>query len=86
VRAQRFARVRVAELRLYQSAEVKLGRAERNLYGALRAEIDAAREEFRREHLGGCPSMVDYVHLEIVRTLANDDDTLLGGEYPGPLV
>lgn len=86
IRAQRFARVRIAEMRLYRSAQVKQGRAEHALYRALRTDIDAAREAFRAEHLGECASMVDYIHLEIVRTLANDDDTLLGGEYPGPLV
>jgi hypothetical protein len=28
---------------------------------------------------------VDYLHLELVRTLANDEVELLGQEYPGPL-
>jgi len=30
--------------------------------------------------------MVDYLHLELLRTLANDDSDLLGKDYPGPLV
>jgi hypothetical protein len=30
--------------------------------------------------------MVDYLHLEILRSLAHDDDRLLGPEYPGPMV
>jgi hypothetical protein len=30
--------------------------------------------------------MVDYLHPELVRTLANDDVELLGSDYPGPLV
>jgi hypothetical protein len=30
--------------------------------------------------------MLDYLHLEMVRTLAQDDAELLGAEYPGPLV
>ena len=85
VRAQRAARVRIAEIRLYQSHEVEAGREQRNLYGVLREQIDAGRETFRKEHMEGCPSMVDYFHLEILQTLANDDDALLGPEYPGPL-
>jgi len=28
--------------------------------------------------------MVDYLHLELVQTLANDDPDLLGNNYPGP--
>ena len=31
-------------------------------------------------------SMVDYFHLDIVRTLANDDADLLGTDYPGPMI
>jgi hypothetical protein len=30
--------------------------------------------------------MVDYLHLEILRSLARDDDRLLGQSYPGPMV
>jgi hypothetical protein len=30
--------------------------------------------------------MVDYLHLELVQTLANDDPDLLGNNYPGPMV
>jgi len=86
IKAQRFARVRVAELRLYQSEAVKEGRAARDLYARLKSEIDAGREAFRTEFMNRCPSMVDYFHLELVRTLANDDETLLGSDYPGPLV
>ncbi|MCP5109913.1 MAG: hypothetical protein GY953_03665 [bacterium] len=85
LRAQRFARVQVAELRLYQSQPVKEGRAERNLYGKLRGKIDAGREAFSKEYMSDCESMVDYYHLELVRTLANDEEALLGPEYPGPI-
>ena len=85
LRAQRFARVQVAELRLYKSQPVKEGRAESDLYGKLRGEIDAGRTVFEREYMKDCPSMVDYYHLELVRTLANDEEALLGPEYPGPL-
>jgi hypothetical protein len=86
LRAQRFARVQVAEMRLYKSQAVKTGRAERDLYGALREDVDRAREAFRQDFLTASPSMVDYIHLELLRTLANDDAELLGPTYPGPLV
>ena len=83
--AQRFARVHVAELRLYRAAAVQTGRTQRDLYGALRQPIDAARARFREKFFAACPSMVDYLHLELLRTLANDDSELLGKEYPGPM-
>jgi|HigsolmetaAR202D_1030399.scaffolds.fasta_scaffold06697_3 hypothetical protein len=86
LRAQRFARVQVAEMRLYKAGAVKAGRAEGRLYESLREDIEAGREEFYRQFIATCPSMVDYFHLELVRTLANDDASLLGPDYPGPLV
>ena len=32
------------------------------------------------------PTMVDYLHLELVRSFADDDARMLGPDYPGPLV
>ena len=86
LKAQRFARNQVAEIRLYKSESVKKGRAARDLYTSLKAEIDSARESFRREFLSARGTMVDYLHQELVRTLANDDVQLLGPDYPGPLL
>ncbi len=86
LRAQRFARVQVAEIRLHSAPAVQTGRVRRNLYQSLRDSIESAREAFRKEFFAKCPSMVDYLHLELTRTLANDDADLLGKEYPGPMV
>jgi hypothetical protein len=86
LRAQRFARVQVAEMRLLDGAAVQSGRTQRDLYAALRARIDDARVTFRKSYFAPCPSMVDYLHVELVRTLAHDDPDLLGKDYPGPLV
>ena len=85
LRAQRLARVLVAEIRLYRPDAVRSGRARGDLYGLLREPIDQAREKFRQACFRACPSMVDYLHLEMVRSLANDDVRLLGSSYPGPL-
>ncbi|MBV9743688.1 MAG: hypothetical protein JO099_07985 [Acidobacteriia bacterium] len=85
LRAQRAARVEAAEIRLYEAEAVETGREKRDLYDALRLRIDAAREEFRRHYFSATPTMVDYLHLELLRTLAHDDPDLLGKEYPGPL-
>jgi len=83
--AQRFARVQVAEMRLYHADAVQSGRALASLYGKLRKPIDIARENFRQNYFKPCPTMVDYLHLELVRTLANEDPELLGKDYPGPM-
>ena len=86
LRAQRFARVQASEMRLYHADLVQNGRTHRNLYEILRQPIDAARAAFHDRFFTTCPSMVDYLHLELTRTLANDDTDLLGSSYPGPLV
>jgi hypothetical protein len=65
---------------------VRAGRAGRDLYGTLRNSIDAARDAFRLSFFAPCSSMVDYLHLELVHTLANDDPDLLGNNYSGPMV
>jgi hypothetical protein len=75
VRAQRLARVRVAEMLLYQAAQVKAGQASRDLYAALQAQIDEARAAFPERFL-------HYLHQEILRTLAHNDEALLGPKYP----
>jgi hypothetical protein len=86
LRAQRFARVQVAEMRLYDTEAVQSGRSRGDLYGALRERIDRSRESFRKSFFASCPSMVDYLHLELLRTLAHDDPEVLGKDYPGPLL
>ncbi len=86
LRAQRFARVQVAGMRLFSPELVRQGRAGKNLYGALQKDIDAGREMFRQTFLSATPTMPDYFHLELLRSLADDDPKLLGEKYPGPMV
>lgn len=85
LKAQRFAKTRVAEIVLHKMEKIQRGRASDDLYGELREEIDAGRETFRRQFADACPSMVDYFHVELVRTLAKDDAAALGPDYPGPV-
>jgi hypothetical protein len=89
-RARRFARVRVAEMALFQAAQVQAGRAAHDLYGSLKSHIDEARQDFSREFLaerGRSEAAVvpDYLHEELVLRLAHNDLSMLGPDYPGPL-
>jgi hypothetical protein len=86
LQAQRMARVRVAEIRLLQQNELQEGLKNSNIYGALQSRIDESRDRFLQMFLSKSPTMVDYLHLEILRGLAHDDDRLLGNNYPGPMV
>jgi hypothetical protein len=85
LQAQRFARVRVAEIALYQASQVKAGRSAHNLYGTLKAQIDGARDGFQQKFLTEARGIPDYLHQEMVLVLAQNNASLLGPDYPGPL-
>ncbi len=85
-RARRFASVRVAELRLYQAAKVREGRESQKLYDLFREAIDSERVLFRAQFMEKSPSMVDYLHEELVRTLAQGEPDRMGENYPGAMV
>lgn len=82
LRAQRFARLKVSEMRLYHPDTVRRGIKRSDLYLVLKPEIDAAREAYKKEF----PGVLDYLYIELVGNLANNDDRLLGPLFPGPLV
>jgi hypothetical protein len=86
LQAQRTARLRVAEMRLYNEADLRRGVAGGNIYEALQPAIDSARGQFLQDFLAKSATMVDYLHLEILQSLAHDKDALLGPGYPGPMV
>lgn len=85
LRAQRLARVKVAEMQLYSSAQVKAGQTARDLYSALKPQIEGARSVFAEQFLTPSNGIPDYLHQEIVRVLAYHDEALLGPHYPGPM-
>lgn len=85
IRAQRFSRVTVAQMQLSRPEACRAGREEANLYVFLKKEIDKARETYRTQFMT-IPFMVDYLHLELVRTAAEGDELKLGADYPGQLL
>ena len=85
LRAQRFARVRTAQIRISESEPLRKGTQSGDIYGALRPSIDAARAEYERSFMDQSPTMVDYLHLELVRSLARENRQLMGQNYPGPI-
>jgi hypothetical protein len=85
LRAQRFARVTVAQMQLSKPEACQAGREQGNLYLFLKLEIDKAREIYNRQ-FRTISSMVDYLHLELLRIPAEGDERKLGADYPGQLV
>ncbi len=82
--ARRFARVEVARMLLDEYPTVQDGRKSHNLYSLLRASIDRARDDYRAKFLAAGP-IPDFLHEELVRSLARAEAALLGPEYPGAL-
>jgi hypothetical protein len=85
VRARRFSRSAVAEMELGRPESCRAGREQNSLYMFLQAEIDKARDNYRKQFMT-IPSMVDYLHLELVNTAAEGDEHKLGADYPGQLL
>ncbi len=84
-RARWFARTTVAGFRLRRRHDVEAGRRQRNIYRALKPEIDSARRTYAQDFLAVSAEIADYLHKELL-SLAHDDASLLGPEYPGSLV
>lgn len=85
IRARRFSRVTIAEMQLGRPEACRAGREQANLYLFLQQEIDRARETYRKQFMT-TSSMLDYLHIELVRTAAQGEELKLGAEYPGQLV
>jgi hypothetical protein len=84
-RARWFARTEVARMRLFQRTALDQGRMQRDIYSRLKPQIDAAQRRYRQDFLAVSPPIADYLHRELL-SLAQDDASLLGPEYPGSLV
>lgn len=85
LRAQRFARVLVADLQLYRAQEIREGKKMRNLYSRLKDEIDKSREVYYRKFGSTVATGIDYFHLELVSRVSGGEEALLGPDYPGPM-
>jgi hypothetical protein len=84
--ARRFARLLVSEIDLYNKAKVADGRRNKDLYARLKTDIERSRQTFEKRFGKTVVKQFDYFHDELVRTLACNDPSLLGSDYPGPSV
>jgi len=84
--ARRFARLLVSEIKLYNEQKVKEGRESADLYERLREAIDRSREMYDKRVQPPVAAKFDYFHYELVSTLAEGEETKLGGSYPGAAI
>jgi len=80
-KAQRFARLLVDEIKLYNQAKVSDGRKNRDLYDRLKEDIEKSRATYQKRYGNTAASGVDYFSNELVRSLAADDSSLMGANF-----
>ncbi len=82
-KAQRFAKLLVDEIKLYNQAKVAEGKQNRALYKLLREDIEKSRATYDRRYGATPAASGKYFDSEVVRILADNDRSLLGSDFPG---
>jgi hypothetical protein len=80
-KAQRFARLLVDEIKLYNQAKVAEGRRNKDLYDRLKEDIDKSKGTFQKRYGNTVAASGDYFQAELVRSLAEDDASVMGANF-----
>lgn len=80
-KAQRFARLLVDEIKLYNQAKVAEGRRNKDLYDRLKEDIDKSRGTFQKRYGSTVAASGDYFQHELLRSLAEDDISIMGSNF-----
>jgi hypothetical protein len=80
-KAQRFARLLVDEIKLYNQAKVAEGRKNKDLYDRLKEVIDKSRGTYQKRYGSTVAASGNYFQNEIVRSLAEDDLSIMGSNF-----
>ena len=80
-KAQRFARLLVDEIKLYNQAKVAEGRKNKDLYDRLKEVIDKSRATYQKRYGNTVAASGNYFQNELVRSLAEDDLSIMGPNF-----
>jgi hypothetical protein len=80
-KAQRFARLLVDEIKLYNQAKVGEGRKNKDLYDRLKEDIEKSRATYQKRYGSTVAGAADYFSQELVRSLAEDDGSIMGANF-----
>ena len=80
-KAQRFARLLVDEIKLYNQAKVAEGRRHKDLYDRLKDDIEKSRATYQKRYGTTAAASGDYFQKEVVRSLAEDDLSVMGANF-----
>jgi hypothetical protein len=82
VKARRFAKLLVDEIKLYNQHELAAGKRAHDLYDRLREPIEKSREAYNKRFGQTSAADADYFVHELVRGLADSNVTILGPNFP----
>jgi len=80
-KAQRFARLLVDEIKLYNQAKVAEGRRNHDVYDRLKEDIEKSRSTYQKRYGNTAAASGDYFQKEVVRSLAEDDVSVMGANF-----
>jgi hypothetical protein len=80
-KAQRFARLLVDEIKLYNQAKVAEGRKNQDLYDRLKQAIEKSRATYQKRYGNTVAASGNYFQHEIIRSLAEDDLSIMGANF-----
>jgi hypothetical protein len=80
-KAQRFARLLVDEIKLYNQAKVAEGRKHKDLYDRMKDDIEKSRSTFQKRYGSTAAGSANYFQAELVRSLAEDDLSVMGANF-----
>ncbi len=80
-KAQRFARLLVDEIKLYNQVKVSEGRKNKDLYDRLKEDIEKSRSTYSKRYGNTAAASADYFSGELVRSLAEDDISIMGANF-----
>jgi hypothetical protein len=81
-KARRFAKLLVEEIKLYNQPRVVEGKHNRDLYDRLREDIEKSRTTYQKRYGETPVASADYFNQELIRILADNDVSLMGGSFP----
>ena len=81
MRARRFARLLVDEIKLYNHAKVAEGKQNADLYERLRSDIEKSRATYDKRYANTPIAALDFFTHELVRNLADNNPDLLGSSF-----
>ena len=80
-KAQRFARLLMDEIKLYNQAKVSEGRKHKDIYDRLKEAIEKSRGTYQKRYGNTVAASGNYFQHELMRSLAEDDVSIMGANF-----